>query len=301
MTYRKLIIAVFFIPSIALTALPVSVDAKVVSSEQYRLELIAQLQDLLSQLLAIQKQLEEKRGYASSDNSVIKNRTPYESQFYNFSHRAIYFVDNNRLINAKSGEGVSDIDQELFVLFKNVVGELAVSKHVDEWRIFNKKNSDLGAYVELMSTTASGPRNWIMGVNTAGYGYGASKSFANLFIHEYGHILFYDKPDFVTSYKNNFWTVTDIKHAEKARITSDDERFDLNQNYYEKNSLRFVSDYATVGVDEDMAETFVYFIREDKPTGNTIRDQKILAFYQESDLVGVRTQIRANLRELGVG
>lgn len=300
MTFQKLIIALFLIPSFILSAVPLSVQAKTISSEQHRLELIAELQDLLSQLLVIQKQLEEKRGYASSDNSVIKNRTPYESQFYNFSHRAIYFVDNNELVNSKSREGVGSIDQKLFDLFTAVVGEVAVNKYVDEWRVFNNKNDDLGAYVELMSTTVSGPRNWIVGVNMADYDFSATKSFANLFVHEYGHILFYDKPDFVARYKNNFWTTTDVKHSEKINKVDGEERLDLTQDYYEKNSQRFVSDYATVSVDEDMAETFVYFIREDKPPGNTIRDQKIRIFYQEPDLVGVRTKIRANLRVLGV-
>ncbi|MBP9837048.1 MAG: hypothetical protein KBC78_04425 [Candidatus Pacebacteria bacterium] len=300
MTFQKLIIALFLIPSFILSAVPLSVQAKTISSEQHRLELIAELQDLLSQLLVIQKQLEEKRGYSSLTNLLTKNRTPYESQFYNFSHRAIYFVDNNKLINSESRGGVGNVDQKLFDLFTAVVGEVEVNKYVDEWRVFDNKNADLGAYVELMPTTASGPRNWIVGVNMADYDYSVTKSFANLFVHEYGHILFYDKPDFMTSYKNNFWTTSDVKHSEKINKVDGEERLDLTQDYYEKNSQRFVSDYATVSVDEDMAETFVYFIREDKPLGNTIRDQKIRTFYQEPDLVGVRTKIRANLRVLGV-
>ncbi len=300
MNLQKLIIALSLIPSFILSAVPLSVQAKTISSEQHRLELIAELQDLLSQLLVIQKQLEEKRGYSSLTNLLTKNRTPYESQFYNFSHRAIYFVDNNKLINSESRGGVGNVDQKLFDLFTAVVGEVEVNKYVDEWRVFDNKNADLGAYVELMPTTASGPRNWIVGVNMADYDYSVTKSFANLFVHEYGHILFYDKPDFVASYKNNFWTTSDVKHSEKINKVDGEERLDLTQDYYEKNSQRFVSDYATVSVDEDMAETFVYFIREDKPNGNTIRDQKIRAFYQEPDLVGVRTKIRANLRVLGV-
>ena len=300
MTFQKLIIALFLIPSFILSAVPLSVQAKTISSEQHRLELIAELQDLLSQLLVIQKQLGYKQSYFLVTNPIIKNRTPYESQFYNFSHRAIYFVDNNKLTNSKSREGVGNLDQELFDLFTTVVGEVAVNKYVDEWRVFDSKNADLGAYVELMSTTASGPRNWIVGVNMADYDSSATKSFVNLFVHEYGHILFYDKPDFVARYKNNFWTTNDVKHSEKINKVDGEERLDLTEDYYEKNSQRFVSDYATVSVDEDMAETFVYFVREDKPTGNTIRDQKIRAFYQESDLVEIRSEIRANLRELSV-
>ncbi len=299
MTLRKLIILLFLIPSITLSVMPLSVQAKTISSDQHRLELIAELQDLLSQLLVIQKQLGYKSNPSFALSPITKNHTPYESQFYNFSHRAIYFVENNKLVNVENGEGVSDIDQELFDLFTDVVGKVAVNKYVDEWRVFHNKNADLGAYVELMSTTVNGPRNWIVGVNTADYDPNATESIADLFVHEYGHIIFYDKPDFVTSYKNNFWTTADIKHSEKVNKVDGGKKLDLTQDYYEKNNQRFVSDYATLNVDEDMAETFVYFVQEDKPTDNTIRDQKILAFYQEPDLVEIRTQIRVNLKELG--
>ena len=152
----------------------------------------------------------------------------------------------------------------------------------------------------MMATTENAERNWVVGVNREGFDISSTKSFANLFVHEYGHVLVYDYKDFVNNFKDSFWTAEDIRHQERVVKTSGDKRFSLTKDYYEDNKQRFVSDYATNSFDEDLAETFVYFIREDKPIGNTIRDQKIRTFYQESDLVEKRTQIRANLRGLGV-
>lgn len=297
---KNIIIALFLIPSFLLGIVPVMASASTNLSESHRLELLEQIQKLSAKVLVLQKQLEAKQPYALVSGSIVKNRTPYESQFYNFPHEAIYFVDDGKLVNSDRARSVGDNAQKLFNLFIAVVGEREVRKSVNEWRIFNNQKSDIGAYVELTETTETGSRDWVVGVNREGLDTESTKSFANLFMHEYGHILIYDKPTFEEQYKNNFWTVADTIHGEEVSKARYDEKFTLTQNYYEKNSHRFVSDYATASFGEDMAETFVYFIREDKPTANNIRSQKILAFYQETDLVEIRIQIRANLRGLGV-
>lgn len=300
MLFKRMVVSLFLIPSVLLGVIPVTANASTSLSEQHRLELLEQIQRLLDQVLVLQKQLEDKQSHSLVSGTIVKNRTPYESKFYNFPHEAIYFVVDGQLVNSNSKRGVGDTAQKTFDLFTSVVGKRAVKKSVDEWRVFNNQKSDVGAYVELMETTEDGPRDWIVGVNREGFDSESTKSFANLFVHEYGHILFYDKPTFEERYKDNFWTKADIEHGEEVNEARSDEKFTLTQDYYENNSKRFVSDYATVSFGEDMAETFVYFIREDKPVGNTIRNQKILAFYQEPDLVEIRTQIRSNLRELGV-
>lgn len=300
MLFKRIIISLFLIPSFLLGIVPVTASANTNLSEQHRLELLKQIQRLLDQVRVLQKQLEAKQFHSLVSGSIVKNRIPYESQFYIFPHEAIYFVVDGKLINSDSKRKVGDTAQKTFDLFTAVVGEKAVKNSVDEWRVFNNQKSDIGAYVELMETTEEGPRDWVVGVNREGFDAESTKSFANLFVHEYGHILFYDKPTFEERYKNSFWTTADAKHGEEVSKAMSDEKFSLTQDYYEENSKRFVSDYATVSFGEDMAETFVYFIREDKPISNSVRNQKILAFYQEPDLVEIRTQIRANLRDLGV-
>ena len=90
-----------------------------------------------------------------------------------------------------------------------------------------------------------------------------------------------------------------IAHAKKVDQASAKNRFGLLRRYYEAQTDRFVSDYATMNSDEDMAETFVEFVRTDKPLGNTLRERKILAFYQNAAFVKERKTIRTNLQSLG--
>lgn len=299
---KKIIIALFLIPSFLLSFVPADVEARAnsLSEQQLQTKLLMQIQELLNTVSNLQAKLKKQEQKQTLLVGSVEKRIPYKSQFYNFPHEAIYFVIDGKLVNSDSKRRVGDTAQKMFDLFTAVVGERAVKKSVDEWRIFNNQKSDVGAYVELMETTDAGPKDWVVGVNREGFDAESTKSFANLFVHEYGHILFYDKPVFEEQYRNSFWTTADIKHGEEVSKAKGDEKFSLTQDYYENNSKRFVSDYATVSFDEDMAETFVYFIREDKPTVNSVRNQKILAFYQEPDLVEIRTQIRANLRGLGV-
>ncbi len=64
--------------------------------------------------------------------------------------------------------------------------------------------------------------------------------------------------------------------------------------FYQKYSDQFVDDYATTDPSEDMAETFAYFVYSPKPAGDTIRDQKILFFYDYPELIQARDQILNN-------
>ncbi|WP_419865888.1 putative zinc-binding metallopeptidase [Ureibacillus xyleni] len=53
----------------------------------------------------------------------------------------------------------------------------------------------------------------------------------------------------------------------------------------------FVSEYARVSPEEDFAESFAHFVLTQTPEGNTVKDEKILYFYQFEELVQLRTKI----------
>ena len=71
---------------------------------------------------------------------------------------------------------------------------------------------------------------------------------------------------------------------------------DLLYKYYEEHPEEFVSDYASSSPVEDIAETFAEFVLRNKPTGNTIAEQKILFFYKEPALVELRNLLRNRLK-----
>jgi hypothetical protein len=63
------------------------------------------------------------------------------------------------------------------------------------------------------------------------------------------------------------------------------------EKFYIKYKDQFVTDYAPTNPEEDIAETFSFFVIKPKPAGNSIADQKVLFFYDFPELVTLRSQI----------
>jgi uncharacterized small protein (DUF1192 family) len=264
------------------------VQAQSVSETQLRSRLLAQIEILMEEVERLQAIL------AKRDAAKYTLYTPYTSVYFPLDFETLYLVRGGQLYAIGSEAGFENADVHLFELFKAIVGESAVLKYVQEWRVFENKSNDLGAFVELIA----GTEDWIVGVNRESFDPQDSqsvKSFANLFVHEYAHILLFEAGEMTARFEDMYWTEADLRHEMAVAAASDRNRFSVLLRYYDENSSRFVSDYATMSPDEDMAETFVTFVREPKPTGNSLRDQKILFFYQYKDFVTLRSQLRTNL------
>jgi hypothetical protein len=155
------------------------------------------------------------------------------------------------------------------------------------------------------------------------------KEFTYTLIHEYGHLLtlnaaqvppsvevlnnpdsddVYDQavtscPQYFTGegcsnqgayinlFFNRFW-VDIIDELEQVELIEDDDGYyEGLELFYEKYRDQFVTDYAATNSGEDIAESWTHFVLKDKPTGNTIADQKVLFFYDFPELVQLRTFI----------
>lgn len=243
---------------------------------------------LLREVLRLQTELAKLQGEAGS-----VARQPYESVLFDLPVETKSFVDGGALTRV-GGAPVRAIDQEIFDLFTGVIGARETAKYVAEWRVFNVANSAVDAAVESIGDS----ERYVVYVNRAGYVARplTKLSFAQLFVHEYSHLLFFPQPKLITEYTDRFWTEADRAHAEavergaNSRIAS----------YYKANPDRFVTEYATVSPEEDMAETFVEFVFTDRPTGTSIKDRKVLSFYADQTFVSVRAELRANLTKLGL-
>jgi len=96
-------------------------------------------------------------------------------------------------------------------------------------------------------------------------------------------------------YYNAFWL--DI-YDEWNRIefeSDEQEYYEALEGFYEKYKDRFVTDYAVTRPEEDIAESFSFFILAPKPAGDTIAEQKILFFYQRPELVALREELLKNI------
>ena len=67
--------------------------------------------------------------------------------------------------------------------------------------------------------------------------------------------------------------------------------FDGLYSFYKSHQDQFVDDYATTHPTEDIAEAFAYFVFTPKPTGDSIKEQKIAFFYEYPELVQLRENI----------
>jgi hypothetical protein len=104
---------------------------------------------------------------------------------------------------------------------------------------------------------------------------------------------------YVDDFYNRFWTDINDEWQEIDALQYDVEDFtpyyDALYHFYKAHQDQFVDDYATTHPTEDIAESFAYFVFSPKPTGNSIKEQKIAFFYEYPELVELRTSILSNL------
>lgn len=74
-----------------------------------------------------------------------------------------------------------------------------------------------------------------------------------------------------------------------------DQDPDAIYEFYEQYQDRFVTDYAATNPGEDIAESWTHFVVNERPSGDSIADQKVRFFYDYPELVSLRDKIRARL------
>ncbi len=90
---------------------------------------------------------------------------------------------------------------------------------------------------------------------------------------------------YLNKYYQRFWK--DLM-GEAEQIQSDEDLY----LFYENHQDEFVTEYAATNPGEDFAESFAFFVTQDKPQGNTIKEQKMLFFYEYPEFVAMRDRIR---------
>ena len=155
------------------------------------------------------------------------------------------------------------------------------------------------------------PTKWHMGISP---GLGADEDW--VLIHEFAHLLtlqakevppsFDDgscptyhtgegcslKSSTMNEFVERFWPRSQIDEIFTAQENGDWDALDA---FYAEHQDDFVTDYATTNPAEDLAETFTVFVLNDRPTGDTIADQKVRFLWDDADMVELRERIRSAL------
>lgn len=102
-------------------------------------------------------------------------------------------------------------------------------------------------------------------------------------------------PDsYLFAYYTTFWKNIIKDHPTSAAVPPTNMD-DAVTAFYNKYANQFLTEYAATNPEEDMAESFVFFVVQDKPTGNSITDQKMKFYWKYPELIVFRTFIRNRL------
>lgn len=112
----------------------------------------------------------------------------------------------------------------------------------------------------------------------------------HIIIHELGHgFEVTTQKAFAAKWYAKFWSKADIKTSQ----TYDPVPGALEKNpIYAKAPQHFVHPYAATNSSEDFAETFRWFVLGVKPTGTSVKEQKILEMWTVPELVATRERIQ---------
>lgn len=191
---------------------------------------------------------------------------------------------------------------------------------MSEFMIYNGDVSGSAGYVIEKSADLS---KWQMGIaiNYAFDGnFNRDGELAYTIIHEFGHILTLNdvqlnsaisqtdctnyfpgegcakENSYINELYQKYWKDIKDEHTKAQDSQSEQEEF------YNKYSNRFVTNYASTNPGEDIAEVFATFVtKKEKPAGATIAEKKMLLMYNRSALVDFRNFIRKNLNLRGKG
>lgn len=252
---------------------------------------------LLEQIVGLVRVVNSLEGQLLLQASQSASLVSVDKQMVGVQAETEYLVLGGVLLRLDKVAEPRKIDQQIFDFLKEVWGKEVVAEKVNQFRVFYDTEMNLDAYVETREVLT---KKTIVGVNREWFDlevFANKQAMARLLVHEYAHIIFSERPDLVKNFVAQFWTIADKNREQEFALLSNEIVFSkLDKGF---DSSRFVSSYAALSSDEDLAETFVDFVLKAKPNGNSVKEQKIKSFYLDSELVKERTRLRDNLERVG--
>lgn len=99
-------------------------------------------------------------------------------------------------------------------------------------------------------------------------------------------------PDsYINLFFQRYWTDIYDEWLEINQEEDEETLENLLYDFYGRYPDRFVSDYAATSPEEDIAESFMYFVFAPRPTGESIAEEKILFFYEFPELAALRSHL----------
>lgn len=208
----------------------------------------------------------------------------------------VYTVTAWEKITTKTGNDIPEyqtIRQEVAELSPNTISDT----YLESFEIFNDPESDVLAFV----ADDDGNGKWHMAINLPMHQNSDIKEQKATIIHELSHIITLNNDQMSTA-SGSCWAYETDEWCTKSSSY-------LNQFYQlfwktVKNpsfdEQQFVTDYATTNVEEDIAESFAFFILESNHQSDTTRNKKVSFFNTFPELVTMRQEMRSVLTKYAI-
>jgi hypothetical protein len=245
-------------------------------------------------------------GSTGQHGSIAQGPTTEDDE--DFGTVTIYSVNDDGTLDP-AADGLTE---HVWDLFERVVTPEFAAQVMTQYRVGDAPKSDTLAYVYQDDD----PDYWILAANLATSGNDADL-IATL-VHEYAHILTLDDgsqldqhadscdtldlsegcavdASYLWSFQQQFWS------AYTGAPDDENSDEDVAYDFYLAHEDDFVSDYAATNVVEDIAESYMTFVLEDRPDGGSVVADKLNFFWGYPELVTIRERIRDEFQvELGL-
>lgn len=221
-----------------------------------------------------------------------------------------YWVDEAAQLEPRPVHG--SIEERVWADFLRVATPTFAAKVVIEYVVGDDPDADTLAYV----VKGEDHEYWSLAVNLDVAAY--PDLLIPTLVHEYAHLLSLGRGELdVTATEGTCETVhvwegclrdTSMLWAFHQRFWEgaigapgpENDDWEVSDPYFFAHEDDFVSDYAAMNVVEDFAESFMVFVMEDPPVGDSVAAEKLRFFTEYPELVAARDRIRAEFGpELG--
>lgn len=224
-------------------------------------------------------------------------------------------------------QGDTETHQRIWVYFARLIPP-EQRAHLSSYVIFTDGPEEVLAFV---APETNDPAQWLLGVDIADSGNPEDLTFT--LIHEFAHLLTLNdsqvpadralalEPDneelyaesvaacpayfpgegcsqsdsYINVFFERFWGETYEEWLEITGLEDEDELVAATEEFYLSREDEFVSDYAATSPEEDIAESFATYVLRPRPAGDSVADQKVLFFYEYSELVKLRAEMSGRL------
>jgi len=235
----------------------------------------------------------------------------------------VWEIKNSKIVSTGHSDDrlASDYWGEIFRILPNDL----LRKHVTSLRLFTDgKANDMAGMNQLDETNA----NWQIDIDVTDMDiYSEDKNhivdYSHTLIHEFGHLLSLNKTQisptndeledsdkgyltaegyalkgsYLSEFVAAFWVDKLYEWDKIDAIRNENRKQRKLSQFYVNNKTDFLTDYAAEAPEEDLAESWTFFVLSDKQKlTDEIKLQKVNFFYQFEELVELRNEIRGTIK-----